>query len=399
MRWSTSLSGQWAAHATGSFLVAAVLWALPASFREPRRDVAALRDQAAQVFSPAEVVRELDGLVKDEEWRANAVRFVEMHEASGAAWSPPPAGQALNAGALPFEFVPLRLIHARFQSGSLPVGRCELHGYVGGEAEPRWRSTEPRKLVAGPFSEREGTFDLALSCRPEGLCLFGCSPRVARKSLDVAAASGSVEVGEGTRYELEVHDTAPDARSGLDANRRRPKVWVAPSAVEQLAPLAGRVSYRGLDATDYVRLAPSARRTAALLCAKSKLLDAARAFREDDETPIGRFVWNSRCLAVSVARWDGILFEVVAGTLDRELDYEVMALSAASKPELALISWFVGKRVMSDPAVGKTELESLSRELVEAFGVSLEDAAQRRLSGDATGQAFGRTLAEVVKSP
>jgi hypothetical protein len=394
----TSLSGEWAAHSVISFLVAVVLWALPTSGSDPRRQVLELRDGAQAVFSPAEVVRELDGLVKDEEWKANAVRFVEMHEASGAGWAPPPAGQAMNAGALPFEFVRMRQVRARLRSGVLPAGRCALHGYLGAEFEPRWRSDDPRSLVAGPFFEHEGVFDLALSCGPEGFCLMGCSPRVMRKSVDLAAAAGTVEVTDGIGYELEVRETAPDARSGLDASRRTPKVVVAPAAVENLAPQEGRVSYRGLDATDYVRVAPGARRTAALLCAKSKLLEGARAFREDDESPIGRFVWDGRCLAAVVARWDGIVFRVVAGTPDRAFDYDVISLSAPSRPELGLIAWFVGKRVMNDPSVSKAQLVSLSRELVQAFAVDLEEAEQQRLWGDATGQAFGRTLAELVRS-
>lgn len=336
--------------------------------------------------------RDLEKLLGDAAWKAGALRAIAMH-GGNAGELRSPAARAEKGADLESPRIPLRLLTAEVQ-GTPDGMACKLTT----EANSRLLSNQPVQngsYVLGTIVDADHEATLSLDCQSTRFCLFGCK-QAARAT--IGDSTGQLTLSP-TSVVLKHTVSSVDAEhaSGSDANRAEPRLIAAADAPEHITPVSDRVSYIASDKTDYVRIYPVASQTSALLCAPTPIANSVRVRPDSSEATIGATVFGGRCLAASTNNWNGLVFEVVSTTLGG-FDYEIIALSAETSPDLGVVAWFVAQRLANDVKLTRKARTDATRELLQAFDVHLaKERRQVEVVGDRTVVAFVDMLADIAE--
>lgn len=336
----------------------------------------------------------VEKLLADPTWKAGALKFLAQHRSFGGPPSAAPAARASGATPLPLWQRPLRALSLQV-SGTQGHWSCELTTRLGSRQLSQQGVVSDGEVRLAGLVEGEDDVHLRTVCRMSG-CLLGCNLDDDR-ALPLARSPESIALGDSVVLNPTFSVTDPDAMSGPDASPASPRLVAAGVTPDNIASAIDSVSLRESDQTDYVRVYPTASRTAALLCAEaSRISDSVRATQDDSEVAIGAFVLDDRCLAVSVSAWNGVVFHVVSPL--EGFKYQIFSLSSEEKPDLALVAWYVARRLMSDPNQTPKRSTDASRELLRAFDLRLEkDRQSVPRIGDGTAAALVDMLADIER--
>lgn len=383
---------RWGAVAITSLLAAPLIAA-----KQPARDGSSL---LARFHKPAETsasreYRYLEELLGDASWKTQALRAIAMNKGTGAPPLTSPAAQAQPNTPIDVPHEPVRLLTGEL-SGTPESMNCELSAKVG-ERELSKQVARDGALRIGTLVEPEHGVALTLECQASGFCLWGCHS-TGRALLNeptgtLTLAPTAVVLRHNQTDANREHDSGPDR------DPAHPQLIAAADAPAHITPFVERVSYRELDTTDYVRVYPVANYMSALLCAHVPITAAVRVRADNQPATIGAPIFDQRCVAASANNWDGLVFQVMSNTVEG-FDYEIIALSGESSPELGLVAWFVAKRLTADAKLTRTQRRDTARELMRVFDVKFaKDRQKLEVLGDQTVVAFLDMLADISEQP